>query len=221
MPCCRSSTIFHFCSTRVCDQMPPVLRLRELPLKWRRPHTHIQGRTASRDSSGGKNVRRPGLRSSEPSGFRSNARPGLQVSCRRPQRERTRGVQEGTAASTLSTTHPESVAESFLNIGNVVRRQDTSRARVQVVEPLVGDLRVAQVFGSCHLLPSVRSVSRESCAWSCGALSRLYRDADKSMSSLSSSCDAEPGCSTDAMVGFATLGPCNPPTDCCQASSAA
>ena len=34
-----------------------------------------------------------------------------------------------------------------------MRRQDTSRARVQVVEPLVGDLRVAQVFDSCHLLP--------------------------------------------------------------------
>ena len=27
---------FHFCSTRVCDQVPPVPRLRELPLQWRR-----------------------------------------------------------------------------------------------------------------------------------------------------------------------------------------
>ena len=64
-------------------------------------------------------------------------------------------VQEGTAAAALPTTHPDSVADSFLHVGNVVvRRQDTSRARVQVVEPLVGDLRVAQVFDSCHLLPS-------------------------------------------------------------------
>ena len=36
-------------------------------------HTQIQGRTASGDSSGGENISRPGLRSGEPSGFRSNA----------------------------------------------------------------------------------------------------------------------------------------------------
>ena len=64
-------------------------------------------------------------------------------------------VQEGTAASTLSTSHHKSATKSFLNIGDVVvRRQETSRARVQVVEPLVGDRLVAQVFDSCHLLPS-------------------------------------------------------------------
>ena len=64
-------------------------------------------------------------------------------------------VQEGAAASTLAASHPDSVAESFLNVGNVVvRRQDTSRARVQVVQPLMGDLREAQVFHPCHLLPS-------------------------------------------------------------------
>ena len=50
-------------------------------------------------------------------------------------------VQEGTAASALSATHPDSVAESLLH------------AHVQVVEPFVGDLRVAQVFDSRHLLP--------------------------------------------------------------------
>ena len=39
-------------------------------------------------------------------------------------------VQEGTAASALATSHPDSVAESFLDIGNaIVRCQDTSRAR--------------------------------------------------------------------------------------------
>ena len=36
----------------------------------------------------------------------------------------------------------------------VVRRQDTSRTRVQVREPLLGDVRVAQVFDSRNLLPS-------------------------------------------------------------------
>ena len=90
---------------------------------------------------------------------------------------------------------------SFLHVGDVVvRRQDTSRARVQVVEPLVGDLRVAQVLRVlvtyCQAplersvffrrLSRVRSVGRESCAWSCGALSRLFPCAEKSMSSLSS-----------------------------------
>ena len=35
-----------------------------------------------------------------------------------------------------------------------MRRQDTSRARVQVVKPLVGDLSVAQVLNPCYLLPS-------------------------------------------------------------------
>ena len=81
----------------------------------------------------------------------------------------------------------------------VVERQDTSRARVQVVEPFVGDLRLAQVFDSCHLLQDTSGEEcssdacvesdqvTESCAWSCGALSRLFRGAEKSVSSLSSS----------------------------------
>ena len=34
-----------------------------------------------------------------------------------------------------------------------MRRQDTSRARIQVVEPLVGDVRVAQVLKPRNLLP--------------------------------------------------------------------
>ena len=50
--------------------------------------------------------------------------------------------------------HPDSVAESFLNVGNVIERcQDTSRARVQVVRPRVGDLSVAQVLNPGDLLP--------------------------------------------------------------------
>ena len=59
-------------------------------------------------------------------------------------------VQEGTAATALPT-HPKSVAESLLTIGNVIMwRQDIYRARVQV-KPLVG---VAQVLNPSHLLPS-------------------------------------------------------------------
>ena len=132
-------------------------------------------------------------------------------------------VQEGTATSALATSHPDSVAESFLNVGDViVRRQDTSRTRVHVVMPLVGGLSVAQVLNPGYLLPGTRdrSVSRESCAWNV-AMSRLFRGAEKSMSSLSSSWEAELGCSRDAMVGFATPGPCSLPNVCCHASSAA
>ena len=62
-------------------------------------------------------------------------------------------VQEGTTASALATSHPHSVTESFLHVGDVVvRRQDTAHTRVQVTEPLVGDVRLAQVFDSRHLL---------------------------------------------------------------------
>ena len=54
--------------------MPPVLRLRELLRQWKRPHTNIQGRTESGDSSGGEKISRSGLRSGESSGFRTDAR---------------------------------------------------------------------------------------------------------------------------------------------------
>ena len=113
-------------------------------------HAHIQGRTVSGDSSSGKNISWPGLRSSEPPGFRGNARicqfhaadHGVSARVVPPQNFGVAAsfcvlqlwVQEGTAAPALSTSHPDSVAEFFLNTGNVVvRRQDTSRARVQVV----------------------------------------------------------------------------------------
>ena len=56
--------------------------------------------------------------------------------------------------SIISAIFPLSVAESFLNVGNlIVRCQDTSRARVQVVKPLVGDLSVAHVLNPGDLLP--------------------------------------------------------------------
>ena len=64
-------------------------------------------------------------------------------------------VQEGAAQSALAEYCPRPDSKSFLHIGDVVvRRQDTSRARVQVVEPLVGDMSVAKVLNPCHLLSS-------------------------------------------------------------------
>ena len=47
-------------------------------------------------------------------------------------------VQEGPAASALAISHPDSVSKSFQHVGDViVRRENTSRTRVQVVERLV------------------------------------------------------------------------------------
>ena len=63
-------------------------------------------------------------------------------------------VLKGPAAPTLPVTLSEPVAKSLLDVGDVVMRsRDTSRTRVQVVKPLVGDLSVALVFDSCDLLP--------------------------------------------------------------------
>ena len=92
-------------------------------------HTHVQGRAASGDSTGGENISQPGLRSSEPPGFRSDARVCKFHAADHSVNARTassRGfgcaagfctfrqwVWEGAAALTLPTTHAESVAESF------------------------------------------------------------------------------------------------------------
>ena len=51
---------FRSWNVRVYDRMPPVQHLRELPLQGG-GHAHVQGRTASGDSSGGKNISRPGI----------------------------------------------------------------------------------------------------------------------------------------------------------------
>ena len=97
------------------------------------------------------------------------------------------GVQEGATQPALTKACPWSVAEPFLDVGDkIVRRQNTSRGCVQVVEPLVGDVRVAQVLYSRHLLPGtleksvffkrvsrVPSDNRESCAWRCPCLSAI------------------------------------------------
>ena len=70
-------------------------------------------------------------------------------------------VQGGAAQSALAESCPRPVSKSFLRVGDVVvRRQDTSRARVQVIEPLVGDAREAQVsiLVTCCQAPLERSV---------------------------------------------------------------
>ena len=85
-------------------------------------HTHIQGRIASGESSGGENISQPGLRSSETPGFRRSARVcqfraadhGVNARVVPP-----RGfggaagfcvfqlwVQRGTAATALAASHP-------------------------------------------------------------------------------------------------------------------
>ena len=115
------------------------------------------------------NISRSGLRSCEPPGFRGNGRVCQFHATNYDMNTRVvrpRGfggaegfcvfqlwIQEGTAASALATSHTDSAAESSPNVGNViVRSQDTSRASVQVVKPLVGDLSVAQVLNPGDLL---------------------------------------------------------------------
>ena len=59
-------------------------------------------------------------------------------------------VQDGAAQTALTEFCPRPASRSLLHVGDVVvRRQDTSRARV----PLVGDMRVARVFNPRNLLP--------------------------------------------------------------------
>ena len=111
---------FHVGSTRVCDQMPPVLRLRELPLQWRRA-THTFS-AALRPGTAAVVKILAGLEC-EFSGFRSNA-----WVCKFHAADHSvnacavssRGfgsaagfcmfqlwVQEGAAASALATSHPD------------------------------------------------------------------------------------------------------------------
>ena len=59
-------------------------------------------------------------------------------------------------------------------------------------------------------------MSRVSYAWSCAALSRLFQGAEKSMSSLSSSWEAEFGCSRGRWSGLRRPGPSQSPIICCQ-----
>ena len=111
-------------------------------------------------------LEQPGLRSSEPLVSAATPRSAQFHAAHHAVNARVVlprgfGVQEGTAAPALATSHPDSVAESFLNVGNVVVRcQDTSRTRVQVVKPLVGDLSVAKVLNPGDLRPSSFGVER-------------------------------------------------------------
>ena len=112
-----------------------------------------------------------------------------------------------------------------------MRREDTARTRIKVVEPLVGDWRVTQILNPCSLLPCplvcrvffkrrsrVLSHGRASCAWSCGALSRLFRgEANVGSEWSSSSVRVKPLCSISGTVGFAVC-PC---IACCHESFAA
>ena len=118
--------------------------------------------------------------------------------------------------SPIACTH--SVSKSFFcTFDVVVRRQDTSRRHRSSIPATCcqAPLEKRVLF---RRLSRVRSVSCESCAWSCGALSRLFRGAQKSVFSLSSSCVE---CSTGDTVGFATRRSCIPRTDCFHAPSAA
>ena len=131
----------------------------------------VQGRTASGDSSGGETISRPGLPSCEPPGFRGNAKvsqfhatnnsmdtrviPSLGFGSAVGFRKFQLRVQEGRAAPKLAISHKKYVAQSSLHVGDVIV-EDTSRTRVKVVEPLLGDLRVAQVLNPGDLLPSCR-----------------------------------------------------------------
>ena len=111
------------------------------------------------DSSGREDISRPGLRCCEPSGINRTA----WVCGFQPTQDGVKTcvvsscgfgsvaslsvfqlwVQKGTTQSVLAKTYPRSVAKSFLHVGDVVvRRQDTSRTRIQVVEPFVAHMRV-------------------------------------------------------------------------------
>ena len=84
----------------------------------------------------------------------------------------------------------------------------------------MGDMRVAPILDPCHLLPRsfvnrvllkrrsrVLCDSRESCAWSCGALSRPLRGGTNVGLESSLSCwEVRPLCSTSGSVGFVLVG---------------
>ena len=86
------------------------------------------------DSSGGENVSRPGLRSGEPCGFRSNARV-CKFQAADHSVKRTRAVLawlrqccrfspcSNCGSRKEPTSHPDSVSKSFLHVGNVVVRR--------------------------------------------------------------------------------------------------
>ena len=91
---------------------------------------------------------------------------------------------------------------SLLHVGDVVVRcGDAARTRDSVTNPLIEDMRVTQIHSPCHLLP-------RSCAWSSGALRRLFLGGANIGSESSSSQEVRLPCSILALFG--RLGRCVP-----------
>ena len=62
-------------------------------------------------------------------------------------------VQERATQAAFSWPRPRPVSKSFLHVGDVaVRREDTSRASIQVIEPLLRDLSVTEILNPRDLL---------------------------------------------------------------------
>ena len=132
----------------------------------RHTHNHIWSRAASKDSSGGKT----GLCFCTSSGSCGNSRISkFQTS---EHGVDTRGVasrglgngagfsmsvlwvQEFSTKTTPALTCVAPLAWSILHVDHkVVRRQDTPCTNVQEKKPVVRDVRVAQIFNSCNVLP--------------------------------------------------------------------
>ena len=69
-------------------------------------------------------------------------------------------VQECSTQTKSALTCVDPIAWSSLHVDDkVVRRQDTPRTCVQVMEPFVRDVCVAQILHSRHLLPQACRVS--------------------------------------------------------------
>ena len=135
-----------------------------------RGHTHIQSRTASWDSSGCEKISWSGLCFGESSGFCvdtwvckfQTTQDGVNA-CVVPSGGFSSAagfsvlelvVQKGSTQTASTGSRPRAIAKSLLHVGDVVEwRKDTPSARVQVIKPLMRDMRVTQVFDSRHLLP--------------------------------------------------------------------
>ena len=160
----------------------------ELLLRWRRARTRPEPRCVLGDSSGSEKISRSGLCFKDgvnacivsPSGFGGAAEFSVRV-------------QERSTQTALAKARVSSVAESFLHVGGVVMRRE------EVVEPFVGHPRSFRMWRVLQT-PQPGSVRQpRSCAWSCGALRRLFRVGAKvscESSPSSPSCEVEPLCST-------------------------
>ena len=141
-----------------------------------RGHTHVQGPAASWNSSGGKKIA-AGLDCVAVSPLGSVVMPGLQsfnspktawtqawcprVAWRCCRFLRVQVVGPGRNHASGTEACPGPVAKPFLDVGDViVGSGNTSCECAKVVEPLVRDMRVAQVLNPRHLLPGNRGEER-------------------------------------------------------------